>query len=274
MFEIEFPVLVVDDDPDVLAVSRLALKNVTIYGVPLKVYTAASKTEAVEVIEANFVNQYTTSASKLAVFFIDVVMEKDHAGLELCKYIRQDLNNKGTQLYIRTGQPGTAPERRVIDEYDINGYFTKVEMTEDKLYSMVKSGIRQHYYMNYSWTYSSLLVNALPLAGSRQQLAHFYSTVTAASQTTTDGQKVKGHEVITIAEMDPGFNFAYGVSEEEGRAMLDEMKALPGTPIGDSGDCFFVRDTSIFIHIAPSPPQRNITIWLLGRLSRQISWCS
>lgn len=30
-----------------------------------------------------------------------------------------------------------------MDRYDINGYFTKVEATEDKLYSLVKSGVRQ-----------------------------------------------------------------------------------------------------------------------------------
>jgi hypothetical protein len=40
-----------------------------------------------------------------------------------------------TTIYVRTGQPGLAPERDVIDRYDINGYFSKAETTEDKLYS-------------------------------------------------------------------------------------------------------------------------------------------
>ena len=39
-----------------------------------------------------------------------------------------------------------SPERAVLDRYDINGYFTKAEATEDKLYSLVKS-VRQ-----YLWT--------------------------------------------------------------------------------------------------------------------------
>ena len=39
----------------------------------------------------------------------------------------------------------------VLDRYDINGYFTKVEATEDKLYSLVKSGVRQ-----YLWNVAAL----------------------------------------------------------------------------------------------------------------------
>jgi hypothetical protein len=82
-------------------------------------------------------------------------MESDTAGLELCDYIRNTMHNSVAQLYIRTGQPGVAPERDVIDKYDITGYFTKVEATEDKLYTIVKSGVRQ-YVLSVMSVYSSL----------------------------------------------------------------------------------------------------------------------
>jgi hypothetical protein len=36
MFAREWPVLFVDDDPDLLAVSRLALKNLEVDGVPVR----------------------------------------------------------------------------------------------------------------------------------------------------------------------------------------------------------------------------------------------
>src|SRR5262249_57268528 len=49
--------------------------------------------------------------------------------------LREEHKNRVTQLFVRTGQPGMAPERTVLDRYDINGYFTKVEATEDKLRS-------------------------------------------------------------------------------------------------------------------------------------------
>ena len=48
MFQKEWEVLVVDDDPDVLAVSKLALRSVKVYGVPLKIHTCGSMAEAVE----------------------------------------------------------------------------------------------------------------------------------------------------------------------------------------------------------------------------------
>src|SRR5688572_717998 len=130
MFLKEWQILLVDDDPDVLAVSKLAMKNFEVYGVPIQIHTASSAAEAIELIKG-FVR---LRHALFAVAFIDVVMETDTAGLELCHYIRNMCNDNMMQLYIRTGQPGIAPERSVIDEYDINGYFTKVEMTDDKLY--------------------------------------------------------------------------------------------------------------------------------------------
>ncbi|MEM7800861.1 MAG: response regulator [Chloroflexota bacterium] len=132
-------VLLVDDEPDVLEVSKIALRDMTIDNLPLNVLTAGSKAEAIELLDKE-----TSWLSHLAVAFIDVVMESDTAGLELCKYIREKKQNQISQLYIRTGQPGVAPERTVIDQYDISGYFTKAEVTEDKLYSVIRSGVRQY----------------------------------------------------------------------------------------------------------------------------------
>ncbi len=131
-------VLIVDDEPTVLQISTLAMKNFTVYGVPLKLHTVASKTEAIDCLTED-----SGLSSTLAIAFIDVVMETDRAGLELCEYIRDELENKRTQLFIRTVQLGIATERTVIDRYDINGYFTKAEATKDKLYSLIKSGVRQ-----------------------------------------------------------------------------------------------------------------------------------
>ena len=56
------------------------------------------------------------------------------------------MDNKVTQLVIRTGQAGRAPERDVVDRYDISGYITKVEATEDRMYTIVKSAIRQFHW--------------------------------------------------------------------------------------------------------------------------------
>ena len=149
MFFNEWNILVVDDEPDVLAVTRLALRDVKVYGLPVKIYTASSKAEAIELLKGPLTLQ-GSSEPIVAVALVDVVMENDRAGLELCNYIRNEAGGYSVQLFIRTGQPGVAPERKVIDDYDISGYFTKVELSEQKLYTLVKSGIRQWFTSWYS----------------------------------------------------------------------------------------------------------------------------
>src|SRR5262249_18430250 len=133
MFLSSFNVLLVDDDPEVLAVSKLAMRDFTVYGLPINLITAKSKGEAIRLFESAEATH--PGLNNLSLAFIDVVMETDTAGLELCRYIREDRNNKLVQLVLRTGQPGVAPEREVVDRYEINGYLSKVEATEDKLYS-------------------------------------------------------------------------------------------------------------------------------------------
>jgi CheY-like chemotaxis protein len=162
MLSTSWNILLVDDEPDVLSVTKLALRNAKVYGIPLTIHTCASKAEAL-----TFLKPYTGMISNLAVAFIDVVMESDDAGLQLCKYIRQESGNNLTQLIIRTGQPGVAPERSVIDKYDINGYLSKTEATEDKLYTYVKCGIKQFYSQVIGATNDSLTNYLIAAEGNR-----------------------------------------------------------------------------------------------------------
>ncbi|MCE9647851.1 MAG: response regulator receiver protein [Chloroflexi bacterium] len=167
MFFNEWNILVVDDEPDVLAVTRLALRDVKVYGLPVKIHTARSKAEAVELLKGPLSLQ-GSSEPIVAVALVDVVMESDHAGLELCKYIRDEARGHSVQLFIRTGQPGVAPERSVIDEYDISGYFTKVELSEQKLYTLVKTGVRQWFTSWYALMTEESTNNIVTHSGSRK----------------------------------------------------------------------------------------------------------
>lgn len=169
MFFNEWNILVVDDEPDVLAVTKLALRDVTVYGLPVKIYTASSKAEAIELLKGPLTLQ-GSSEPICAVALVDVVMESDHAGLELCEYIRNEAGGHSVQLFIRTGQPGIAPERKIIDEYDISGYFTKVELSEQKLYTLVKSGVRQWFTSWYGLMTEMANTNLITHSGSRQEL--------------------------------------------------------------------------------------------------------
>ena len=51
----------------------------------------------------------------VAAALIDVVMETDDAGLLLVEHIRKQMKNEMLRIIIRTGQPGAAPERYVIE---------------------------------------------------------------------------------------------------------------------------------------------------------------
>lgn len=165
MFFKEWVVLLVDDEPDVLTMSKLLMKKFEVYGLPITIYTAASKAEAVHLLSNNL-----EVANSLAVAFIDVVMETDSAGLELCEYIRDDMDNRLSQLFIRTGQPGLATEMDVIDRYDINGYSTKVETSQNKLYSLVKSSVRQYLSFGMSLATIGVLNDLIAASKSRDMI--------------------------------------------------------------------------------------------------------
>ena len=104
-------VLIVDDDQDVHAVTRLALRNVSFKGRELELFSAYSGREAFEILR---------DTPDIALVLLDVVMETDDAGLLLARRIREELHNSIVRVVLRTGQPGQAPEQRVIIEYDIN----------------------------------------------------------------------------------------------------------------------------------------------------------
>src|SRR6202008_2823276 len=80
----------------------------------------------------------------IAVILLDVVMETDDAGLRLVDYIRTQLKNETVRIILRTGQPGQAPERRVIVDYDINDYKAKTELTADKLFTSLTAALRSY----------------------------------------------------------------------------------------------------------------------------------
>ena len=128
-------VLIVDDDVDVHAVTRLALRNVSFKGRELELFSAYSGKEAFEILR---------DTPDIALVLLDVVMETDDAGLILVKRIRAELNNSIVRVVLRTGQPGQAPEQRVIIEYDINDYKAKTELTTQKLFTTVISALRAY----------------------------------------------------------------------------------------------------------------------------------
>lgn len=129
-------VLVVDDEPEVHAVTRLALRRFQFENRNLTVHTASNTQEALAIVEQ--------LGDELAMALIDVVMETDYAGLDLVKAIREEIGNHLTRLVLRTGQPGRAPESDVVRNYDVNDYKEKTELTAQKFQTMMYGGLRNY----------------------------------------------------------------------------------------------------------------------------------
>lgn len=128
-------VLIVDDEPAVHEVTRLVLGTFRFEGRPLQFHHAHSGAEARKLLR---------ETDDIAVLLLDVVMESDQAGLDVVKFVREELHNHFVRIVLRTGQPGQAPEHEVITNYDINDYKDKTELTAQKLRTMMYATLRAY----------------------------------------------------------------------------------------------------------------------------------
>ncbi|RDV27572.1 DUF3369 domain-containing protein [Alteromonas aestuariivivens] len=131
----QWKVLIVDDEPEVHAVTKLALSDFMLNGKTLEFISAYSGKEAKKRFREH---------DDIAVVLLDVVMESDDAGLQVAQFIRNELDNHFTRIILRTGQPGQAPEKDVIINYDINDYKSKTELTAQKLFTVIIAALRSY----------------------------------------------------------------------------------------------------------------------------------
>ncbi|MFC5549933.1 HD domain-containing phosphohydrolase [Massilia aerilata] len=128
-------VLLVDDEPDIHDITKLTLTRFRLDGRGLSFVHAYSGAEAKEVLARE---------KDIALVFLDVVMEREDSGLEVARWMRQELDNQFTRIVLRTGQPGQAPEERVIVDYDINDYKEKTELDRTKLFTTTFAALRAY----------------------------------------------------------------------------------------------------------------------------------
>jgi signal transduction histidine kinase/CheY-like chemotaxis protein len=128
-------IAVIDDEPAVHDGTRFALNDYRLNGQGLEILSAYSAAEGRDLMRKH---------PDVAVVLLDVIMESDTAGLGLVEFIRKDLKNETVRIILRTGQPGQAPERRVIVDYDINDYKAKTELTADKLFTALTAALRSY----------------------------------------------------------------------------------------------------------------------------------
>jgi response regulator RpfG family c-di-GMP phosphodiesterase len=135
----KWKVFIVDDESEIHNVTKLVLNDFSFDGKGLEFLSAYTAEEAKKVLTQN---------ADIAVVLLDVVMEEEDSGLKLVKFIREELKNDLVRIILRTGQPGQAPEKKVIVEYDINDYKEKTELTAQKLFTCMVASIRSYRDLN------------------------------------------------------------------------------------------------------------------------------
>ncbi len=130
-----WPVLIVDDEESVHQVTKLVMADFTMDGRGLEFSDCYSAAEARALL---------AEPGRFALILLDVVMEHEHAGLELVRYIREQLGDTNVRIVLRTGQPGQAPQAQVIKTYDINDYREKTDLTHAKLSTVFYATLRAY----------------------------------------------------------------------------------------------------------------------------------
>jgi len=260
----EFHVVLVDDEPDVHEISRLAMRQFRVYGLPIRLHSASSKAEGIELLNSLTLGRPDISLASVAL--IDVVMETDHAGLELCEYIRDVMKNRMLQICVRTGQPGVAPERAVLDRYDIQGYLAKAEATEDKLYTVVKAGVRAGYFVGLSHALQDLVHFLIPAASSRSRIAESLRSWQKLARLDPKGGKAASITAALCYIVDGQFVTGLEGWADEGAALRrrDELAAMPAVTLNDEGDRYTIDGRDLLVQIAPTSVNAPVHYMLQG----------
>src|ERR1700760_4163495 len=131
----KWKIAVIDDDQAVHEGTRFALSDYSLNGVGLEILSAYSAAEGRTLMRDN---------PDIAAVLLDVIMETDVAGLELVEYIRNEIHNETVRIILRTGQPGQAPERRVIVQNDIKDQKAKPDLSATKLFPPLTAALRSY----------------------------------------------------------------------------------------------------------------------------------
>lgn len=164
-------ILVVDDDQSIHDITNMAIKAMDFSEFELEIYSAYSAAEAKEILNHE---------DNIALALIDVVMDTPTAGLDLVNYIRNNLENKLIRLIIRTGQANDFPQMHVIQHYDINDFKEKTELTLERLYTTIRTSVKQYEQLielhdKYEETYRQLTTNPLTRLPNRIKLIEDFS---------------------------------------------------------------------------------------------------
>lgn len=133
--EEKWKILIVDDEKDIHILTKKVLERFTYNEKGLEFISAYNGQDAITLLKEN---------SDVALVLLDVIMESDDAGLLVSKRIREELKNHEIQIVLRTGEAVQSKEALVFQEYGINDYKEKTELSYDKLVGTLTKSIRAY----------------------------------------------------------------------------------------------------------------------------------
>ncbi|GEM_PF-6708074 len=227
-------ILVVDDEEDVHTLTKTVITDIKFQDRGIKLLHAKSAKEASEILAVT---------SDIAVILLDVVMETDHAGLQLVRKVREEFCNSTVRIVLRTGQPGIAPERQVITDWDINEYLPKAELTANRLFSSVISSLRAYHHLE-------------QLIRTQAELENYQMTLELKVQERTESLARSNRRL--EAEIAKKLKVEAAIRERE----RDLRQLLEGSSIGIT----ILSNTGIRLYVN----SRYLTLWSLDKTEAQI----
>ena len=255
-------ILIVDDDPEVHAITRVVLGEMIYERRGVTFLSAHTAAEAKAILRTH---------ADIATIFLDVVMETDDAGLKLVHFIREELGNSQVRIILRTGQPGQAPERQVIVSCDINDYKAKSELTAQKLFTATVSALRSYQHivaLERSRQGLEKIIDAAAalqeehslqrfVEGVVQQIAFLLGHVRGALLCVPAGDETGGVEILAASGVFDGAAGRRMTDALDGTTRADIAAALDsGHTVFRDGHCSAVfrtrRHTACVVHVVGS----------------------
>lgn len=129
----KWTILIVDDEEAIHENLRFTLRHMVYGNEGVELMHAYTAAEAQKIIVAH---------PAIAVVILDVMMERDDAGLKFVHFLRDDANNQDTRVLLYTGQPSIAPKRDVAEQYTIDGYLDKNSTDNNDCYVAVRLALK------------------------------------------------------------------------------------------------------------------------------------
>jgi len=240
-------ILVVEYQPQIIDITRLAAMSFRIDEQPVIIHRASNTREAATLLRTKLRTRQGISQITVALIALD--LDTPGAGLELCRVIREELHIREMQIYLRLDNLQSVPERSLFDRYTIGGYYTSAEIAEDKLYSLLKTGVY------YSRTLMRVrvfmqLAQALVIKRTKDGIRKVFSDPIPALEEDNTG--------MPHGRTDPRVAFLFdGEVVAKHRSLRDEdilvrwrsLQQKPGTVLSETGDKYTQEGEYFMVHV-------------------------